>query len=60
MRGGADGALGRPPFAGDRGATAIYLVAPVAYVLLKVFGVPLPRSLAWNTATIGIALFSWR
>jgi uncharacterized MAPEG superfamily protein len=34
----------------------LYFWARALYVALYAFGVPLIRSLAWNAATIGIAL----
>ena len=39
---------------------ALYFWARVAYVLLYALGVPIARSLAWNTAILGIAMILWR
>jgi uncharacterized MAPEG superfamily protein len=38
---------------------ALYFAARLAYVPLYAFGVPLVRSLVWNVAFVGIALFLW-
>lgn len=43
----------------DAGA-ALYFWARVAYVILYALGVPIARSLAWNTAILGIAVILWR
>ena len=43
----------------DLGA-ALYFWARVAYVILYALGVPIARSLAWNTAILGIAMILWR
>jgi uncharacterized MAPEG superfamily protein len=42
----------------DVGA-ALYFWARVAYVILYALGVPIVRSLAWNTAILGIAMVLW-
>jgi uncharacterized MAPEG superfamily protein len=43
----------------DVGA-ALYFWARVAYVILYALGVPIARSLAWDTAILGNAMILWR